>query len=98
MALPSKTSSCFQGIQALLPRGSGALVVHRALEQVMPSYHVDSYPAQLEYVPPAVRFVASRAGDLVHAPPDHAIFACPRRTPAGSDVPQLCAGCRHAPL
>lgn len=47
----------------------------------MPSYHVDSYPAPLEYVPPAVRFVSSRAGDLVHAPPDHAIFACPRSTP-----------------
>lgn len=67
-------------IIAAVPAGSGAAVVHHAIAQLLAGYQTCTYPPWLEYAPP---LIAGRiaGGDLVHAPPDHAVFACPSVTP-----------------
>ncbi|GAB4352907.1 MAG: hypothetical protein Kow0073_08800 [Immundisolibacter sp.] len=68
-------------IRAAVPTGSGAAVIHRALQDAMPGYLLATYPPRCEYWPPLLRRLRDPAADLVHAPPDHAAFVCPRRTP-----------------
>ncbi|HNC76317.1 MAG TPA: glycosyltransferase family 4 protein [Pseudomonadales bacterium] len=68
-------------IVAAVPSGSGAAVVHRMIEDNTPSYKVKTYPPTWEYCPFKLRQLREPTAALVHAPPDHAIFVCPRRTP-----------------
>lgn len=68
-------------IRAAVPTGSGAAVIHRALQDAIPGYAFGTYPPRWEYWPPLLRGLRDPAADLVHAPPDHAAFVCPRRTP-----------------
>lgn len=68
-------------IRAAVPLGSGAAVIHRALENALPGYSLATYPPRWEYFPPLLRRLHDSVADLVHAPPDHAVFVCPRRTP-----------------
>ena len=68
-------------VVALVPSGSGASVIHRALQDAMLGYSLATYPPCWEYFPPLLRRLREPAADLVHAPPDHAVFVCPRRTP-----------------
>lgn len=68
-------------IRAAVPTGSGAAVIHRALQAAIAGYALASYPPRWEYWPPLLRRLRDPAADLVHAPPDHAAFVCPRRTP-----------------
>lgn len=58
-----------------MPSGSGAIVVHRMLEQQLRNYAVVPYNPALTYVPPALRwFVPKPGADIVHTTPDHAVF------------------------
>ncbi len=68
-------------IRAAVPTGSGAAVIHRALQEAIPGYALATYPPRWEYWPPLLRGLRDPAADLVHAPPDHAAFVCPQRTP-----------------
>lgn len=68
-------------IFAAVPAGSGAGVVHQVLAQTIGGYSVRTYPPAWEYWPPRLRRLRDPAAALVHAPPDHAVFVCPRRTP-----------------
>lgn len=68
-------------ILAAVPAGSGAAVIHRALKDALPGYSLATYPPRWEYFPPLLGRLREPAADLVHAPPDHAAFVCPRRTP-----------------
>ena len=68
-------------VAAPVPSGSGASVIHRALQEAIPGYALATYPPRWEYFPPLLRRLREPAADLVHAPPDHAVFVCPRRTP-----------------
>lgn len=65
----------------VVPDGSGAAVIHRVLEDALPGYSLATYPPRWEYFPPLLRRLRDAAADLVHAPPDHAVFVSPRRTP-----------------
>lgn len=65
----------------MVPTGSGAFVIHRALQDTMPGYSLATYPPRWEYFPPLLRRLREPAADMVHAPPDHAVFVCSRRTP-----------------
>lgn len=64
-----------------IPRGSGAIVVHRALESKLPSYRVRDYNPWLTLFPPALRAFARGTADLIHTAPDYAIFSGRRELP-----------------
>lgn len=68
---------------AVVPEGSGAAIIHRALANSLPGYAVHAYPACLEYAPPALwaRTRSIGSADVVHAPPDHAVFVGQRGVP-----------------
>lgn len=68
-------------VVAPVPSGSGAAVIHRALQDALPGYSLATYPPRWEYWPPLLYRLREPAADIVHAPPDHAVFVCPRRTP-----------------
>lgn len=64
-----------------MPRGSGAIVVHRALEQALPGYRVLDYNPWWTLFPPALSAFARGSADLFHTAPDYAVFSTPRRVP-----------------
>ncbi|WP_186298373.1 glycosyltransferase family 4 protein [Extensimonas perlucida] len=64
-----------------VPAGSGASVVHSALTRAIQGYGLETYPPAWEYCPPLLWRLGQQPTDLVHAPPDHAVFACRRGTP-----------------
>lgn len=68
-------------ILAAAPSGSGACVVHRVLAGGTAGYVLNTYPPAWEYCPPLLGRLRDRSAAVVHAPPDHAVFVCPRRTP-----------------
>jgi len=58
-----------------MPTGSGAIVVHRMLEQQLDDYDVVPYSPALTYFPPALRWCVPRPdADVIHTTPDHAAF------------------------
>ena len=58
-----------------MPTGSGAIVVHRALEERLSDYEIVPYSPSLTYFPPALRWsVPTPAADVIHTTPDHAMF------------------------
>lgn len=58
-----------------VPRGSGSFVMHRMLERHIPNYRVRAYSPWLEYAPVLLPCrVPVADADLIHAPPDHALF------------------------
>jgi glycosyltransferase involved in cell wall biosynthesis len=64
-----------------MPRGSGAIVVHRALEQHLADYCVRDYSPWWTLCPPALYPLMRGRTDLVHTAPDYAIFSSPPRVP-----------------
>lgn len=68
-------------ILSAVPRGSGALRVHRVLAAGISGYQLRDYPPQLEYFPPLLMRFRREARALTHAPPDHAIFVARRSEP-----------------
>jgi len=64
-----------------MPRGSGAIVVHRALEQALSGYRVLDYSPWWTLFPPALSVFARGSADLFHTAPDYAVFSTPRRVP-----------------
>lgn len=57
------------------PTGSGAIVVHRRLEELIPGYEIVAFNPRLTYFPPALRWrVPQPDADIVHTAPDHAMF------------------------
>ena len=65
-----------------MPRGSGAIVVHRTLETTIPDYTVYGYDPRLEFAPPLMKWMVPRPDtDLVHTTPDHAVFFQQTNTP-----------------
>ncbi|WP_448510794.1 glycosyltransferase family 4 protein [Immundisolibacter sp.] len=68
-------------ILACVPAGSGASVAHSALMRAIQGYGLTTYPAAWEYCPPLLWRLRQQPTDLVHAPPDHAVFACRYGTP-----------------
>jgi len=67
-------------ITAVVPTGSGALVFHRQLADLLRGYDVLDYPPAWERTPWNLTRLRARAGRIVHMSPDHAAFA----TPSGS--------------
>jgi len=67
-------------IAAILPSGSGASVVHRALERRIPDYRCYTYDRRYEYIPPVLLWYRRVAKSIVHAPPDHAVLVTPTRS------------------
>ena len=58
-----------------MPTGSGAIVVHRALEGALPNYSVTPYSPKLTYLPPLLNALVSvPESDLIHTTPDYAMF------------------------
>jgi glycosyltransferase involved in cell wall biosynthesis len=58
-----------------MPVGSGAIVVHRAIEARTSGYSVLPYSPKLTYCPPALRWlVPSPDADIIHTTPDYALF------------------------
>lgn len=58
-----------------MPRGSGAIVVHRMLEDRLPDYKVFGYNPYFELMPPLLKWAVPHAEpELNHTTPDHAIF------------------------
>ena len=57
-----------------MPRGSGAIVVHRHIEQGISGYHVIPYNPRLEFAPFLLRGIDVGQAKLIHTAPDHAIF------------------------
>jgi hypothetical protein len=72
---------CTINARSFLPAGSGAVVVHGALQHAIAGYSLTTYPPAWEYWPFRMRRLRDPAADVVHAPPDHAVFVCPQRTP-----------------
>ncbi len=68
-------------ILGVVPRGSGAAVVHATLGRGIPGYLVQTYSPSWEFCPPMLRRYCDRSAAVVHAPPDHSVFLCPRETP-----------------
>lgn len=68
-------------IVACVPAGSGASVVHSALTRAIQGYELKTYSPSWEYCPPLLWRLLDRTAALVHAPQNHAVFACPRGTP-----------------
>ena len=68
-------------IRAFVPYGTGAAIAHGALEKCIGGYALSGYMPIFEVCAPLL--FRYRRGDhtLIHAPPDHAVFVCPRRTP-----------------
>jgi len=65
-----------------MPTGSGAIVVHRMLEQCLDDYTVVPYSPKLTYFPPALRWRVPRpTADLIHTTPDYAPFLKRRGRP-----------------
>lgn len=58
-----------------MPGGSGAIVVHRMLEERLPHYSVLPYSPRLTVFPPSLRWRIPRPpADVIHTTPDHAQF------------------------
>lgn len=69
-------------IEAVLPEGSGAIVVHRALEGALPEYRVTGYDPRLTFLPPLLyRYCPPRAVRAVHTVPDYGLFVARDDTP-----------------
>lgn len=68
----------FPEVSAILPSGSGAYVVHKALEASLPGYNCHMYNPALEYFPLALISMRRHGSTIVHAPPDHAALVTPR--------------------
>lgn len=66
---------------APMPTGSGALVVHRHLERLLPNYRVVAYSPAREFVPPLVGLQKLAGARMIHTAPDHAVFLARRNTP-----------------
>jgi glycosyltransferase involved in cell wall biosynthesis len=65
-----------------MPTGSGAIVVHRMLEQQLGDYTVVPYAPKLTFFPPALRWRVPRPpADLIHTTPDYAPFLKRRGRP-----------------
>ena len=64
-----------------MPRGSGAIVVHRALERQLPGYRVLDYNPWWTLFPPALYAITRGSADLIHTAPDYAMFSARRNTP-----------------
>jgi glycosyltransferase involved in cell wall biosynthesis len=62
--------------------GSGAIVVHRALERHLAGYRVQAYSPWWTLFPPALYAVARGDADLIHTVPDYAVFSMRREVPA----------------
>jgi L-malate glycosyltransferase len=62
-------------IASPMPTGSGAIIVHRELEQRLSGYGIVPYSPNLTYFPPTLKWaVPSPPADLIHTTPDHAQF------------------------
>jgi glycosyltransferase involved in cell wall biosynthesis len=62
--------------------GNGAYVIHRELEQALPSYRVLPYHPEWTLVPVCLPLTARiHAASLVHTAPDYAIFFARRKIP-----------------
>lgn len=65
-----------------MPTGSGAIVVHRMLEQRLDEYNVAPYSPSWTWFPPLLRAVVPNTpADLIHTTPDHAPFVRRRGLP-----------------
>ena len=56
--------------------GSGACVIHQALANKIPNYHICGYNPYWTLFPPALPFLCRRQGipDIIHTTPDYAAF------------------------
>ncbi len=72
-----------QAVRVISPvvRGSGAIIVHRALADAMPGYELVSYDARWEYFPVLLPLLSCRDADLVHCTPEYAAYAVPGGKP-----------------
>jgi len=58
-----------------MPTGSGAILVHRTLEERLPEYRIVPYQPSLTYFPPLLRWnLPKPAADVIHTTPDYALF------------------------
>jgi len=65
-----------------IARGSGAFVIHDLLAKNIPSYHITPYNPLRTLMPLSIKYIASmNTADLVHAPPDYAIFSADKSIP-----------------
>ncbi len=62
-------------------RGSGAIIVHRALDNAFPEYHLSPYSARWEYFPFMLPFVTRNDADILHCTPECAAFVSSRNKP-----------------
>ncbi|HEC06616.1 MAG TPA: glycosyltransferase family 1 protein, partial [Thiolapillus brandeum] len=56
-------------------RGSGAIIVHRALADAVPGYELVPYDPRWEYFPVFLPLLSRRDAELVHCTPEYAAFA-----------------------
>ena len=62
-------------IVSMTPRGSGAYIVHKMLEQGISDYRVKAYHPYLALFPPLLRLIGPERADIIHTPVDYAIFS-----------------------
>lgn len=62
-----------------MPTGSGAIVVHRQLEDEFPWYRVRGFDPRRELFPPSLLGLRNRSAEIVHATPDHAALLAGRQ-------------------
>jgi len=68
-------------ITSPIVRGSGAIIVHSALEKGIPGYHLSPYSARWEYFPLMLPFVSRSDADIIHCTPECAAFVVARQKP-----------------
>ncbi len=61
-------------VEAYLPEGSGAIVVHRTLQRRMPGYRLHGHSPWLTLFPPVLYGLPRGDGALVHTTPDYGLF------------------------
>jgi len=64
-----------------MPSGSGAILVHRALEQAIDGYHVKPYNPWFTLFPPLLYGINCGSANLIHTTPDYAPFFARRGRP-----------------
>lgn len=68
-------------IASPVPRGSGAVILHRELARHLPGYEVTEYSPLREFFPPAIGLLDLGHPALVHAPADYGVFVRRPYTP-----------------
>jgi hypothetical protein len=65
-----------QRIVSPMATGNGACVIHQALANKIPNYHICGYNPYWTLCPPALPFLCRQHGipDIIHTTPDYAAF------------------------